>query len=291
MDNIKALRAFMAVAERGSFTAAATHLALSTSSVSRLLADLENWLQTPLLHRTTRTLSLTQAGERYLARCADIVDAWENLQNDAHIARGVPHGTLNIAGSTHPICRLIAPLLPDFLKCYPDVRVHLHMADRAIDLIADGMDAAIRIGSLADSTLLARKCGEIATRLTASPLFLERHEPPTRAKDLESLPCLVDTISREGNVWQLDGPVRVDGPLAVNDGEIVRQMTLAGLGISLLPEFFVNEDIAAGRLVELLPDTARETRGVHILFPAHRHITPAARAFSDHVAAGLSARR
>lgn len=150
MNNVNAMKTFVEVARRGSFAAAARHLELSTSSVSRLVNDLEDWLQTPLLRRTTRNLTLSDAGEQYLVRCEEIVAAWDSLEEDAKA--GTPRGRLHIAGAATPVRKRIVPLLPDFLSAYPDVKIEFHLEDKPVDLIAEGIDIAVRIGTLQDSS-------------------------------------------------------------------------------------------------------------------------------------------
>lgn len=287
MHNVKAMKAFVEVARLGSFAAAAGQLKLSTSSVSRLVIDLEDWLQTPLLRRTTRHLSLTDAGERYLDRCKEIVWAWDNLGKDAKAHTEQPHGTLHVAGAAYPMRKRIAPLLPGFLNAYPDVQLHLHLQDKPVDLISEGIDVAIRIGELDDSSFIARKCGEVALRMTAAPEFLERLGTPKSLDAVPSFPCLIDTTPRHGKRWPIGRRVNVDGAVTANDGEIIRQMTLSGLGISLLPDFFVDRDVEEGRLVPLFSDDLKERIGIYTLLPVRRQITPAARAFADFVAEKL----
>jgi DNA-binding transcriptional LysR family regulator len=283
MHNVKAMKAFVEVTRLGSFAAASRRLKLSTSSVSRLVMDLEDWFQTPLLRRTTRSLTLTDAGVRYFARCEEIVAAWESLGRDAMARTATPQGKLHVAGAAIPMRKRIAPLLPHFLGQNPDVKVELHLADKPVDLIAEGIDIAIRIGELEDSSMIARKCGEISLKLTASPAFLAQLGEPKTLDDLPSFPCLVDLTPRSGRRWAVGRRIPVDGPVAANDGEIIREMTLEGMGISLLPDFFVEDDIAQGRLTNLFADELDERVGIYILLPVRRQITPAARAFADFI--------
>lgn len=287
MGNVKAMRAFVEVTRRGSFASAAAQLGISTSSISRLVQELEDWLGAHLLRRTTRHVTLTDAGEHYLERCREIVAATDDLHRDAKAQAEQPRGKLHIAAAAYPMRKRIAPLLPSFLAAYPDVRLHLHLQDKPVDLIAEGIDVAIRIGDLADSAMIARKCGEVTLRLTAAPEFLDRHGTPKSLDDLPSFPCLVDTTPRHGSRWPIGRRINVDGPVTANDGEIVREMTLAGLGISHLPDFFVEHDIAEGRLISLFPDQLGESVGIYTLFPARRQITAAARAFADFMVAEM----
>jgi DNA-binding transcriptional LysR family regulator len=281
MSNIRAMRAFVAVAKRGSFAAAATHLGISTSSISRLVHELEDWLGTALLRRTTRHVTLTDTGEHYLQRCREIVAATDELFQDAKASSDQPRGRLHVAAAAYPMRKRIAPLLPAFLAGCPDVQLRLHLHDKPVDLIAEGVDVAIRIGDLADSAMIARRCGDVTLRLSAAPAFLAKHGAPKSLDELPSFPCLVDTTPKHGHRWPIGRKIDVDGPVTANDGEIIRQMTLAGLGISYLPDFFVEDDIAAGRLFSLFPEQIVEKVGIYALFPARRQITAAARAFVD----------
>lgn len=287
MHTIKPMQTFVEVAKRGSFAAAAKKLGISTSSASRQVIDLEDWLQTPLFRRTTRSLTLTDEGERYLLKCQEIVAVWEALRADARTRTEQPHGKLHVAGAAYPMRKRIAPMVPDFLAAYPEVSLHLHLQDKPVDLIAEGIDIAIRIGELEDRSLIARKCGDVTLKLTASPDFLASHGSPTSLDELPSFPCLVDATPRHGHRWPIGRRMNVDGPVTANDGEIVRQMTLAGLGISFLPDFFVEDDIAMGRLVNLFAEELCEQIGIYTLLPARRQITPAARAFADFVVGRL----
>ena len=208
MHNVKAMQAFVEAVERGSFAEAARRLKLSTSSVSRLVSDLEDWLRTPLLRRTTRSLTLTDAGELYLERCRHIVSAWNDLGEDARASTNTPRGKLHIAGAAYPMRLRIAPLLPHFLDLYPDVQLELHLHDKPVDLVVEGVDVAIRIGALDDSSLIARKCGDVRLILVASPAFLERQGSPQSLDELPSFPCLIDLTARQVIV----GPLGVEYP-------------------------------------------------------------------------------
>lgn len=288
MSNIKAMRAFVEVVKHGSFVSTAAHLGISTSSISRQVRELEDWLGTALLRRTTHHLALTDAGERYFERCREIVAATDDLHQDAKVQVDQPRGRLHVASAGYPMRKRIAPLLPSFLRNYPDVRLHLHLQDKPVDLTAEGIDVAIRIGDLADSSMIARKCGDVRLQLTAAPAFLAKHGAPKSLDEVPSFPCLVDTVPKHGRRWPIGRKIDVDGPVTANDGEIIREMTLAGLGIAYLPDFFVEDDIAEGRLISLFPEELSERVGIYTVFPARRQMTAAARAFVDFMVENLS---
>lgn len=282
------MRAFVEVARAGSFVAAARRLGASTSSISRLVSDLEAWLNVPLFRRTTRRLSLTDPGRLYLERCAAIVEAADNLKRDAEALSETPGGLLRVTAAASPARHLIAPRVPAFLAAYPAVKLRFELMDRPIDLVGEGMDLAIRIGQLEDSSLVARRIGETRLMLTATPDFLARHGTPDKPGDLRALPCLVDTIPAHDERWPLGEGLVVDGPVFANSGEMIRELTLAGQGLSLLPDFFVREDVDAGRLVSLMEDRLGDAIGIHAVFPPRGQITAAARAFVDFIANSLS---
>ncbi len=290
MDNLKTMKAFIKVAETGSFAAAARELKVSTSTLSRLVVELESWLAMPLIRRTTRSLTLTDAGHRYLDRGRHIISEWEQLATEAQASAEAPRGALHVAGASYPMRMKIAPLLPDFLEAHPDLQVHLHLEEEQVDLVSEGIDIAIRIGELADSSLVVRKCGEVRLKLTAAPDFIDKHGRPTSLNDVPSFPCLVDMTRRYGNRWPIGGRVSIEPALSANDGGIIRELTLAGLGMSLLPDFFVDQDIASGHLVELFPDESIDKMDVFTLLPARRQIIPGARAFADFLFEKLSPR-
>jgi DNA-binding transcriptional LysR family regulator len=287
MNDLKSMRAFVAVARHGSFVAAAKRLGISTSSVSRLIMDLEDWLGTPVLRRSPRQVALTDAGERFLDRCIGILGDVDSLKEDAVALTGTPRGTLNVAAAAHPMQKRISPLIPEFLEMYPDISLNFHLQNEQVDLIAEGIDVAIRIGDLSDSALISRRCGETKLLLTASPGFIDKHGAPETLQAVPSYPCLSDMIASFGRRWPIGRSVEVDGPVSANDGEVIRQMTLAGLGISFLPDFVVEDDIEEGRLISLFPDETNVRLGFYLLYPATRSITSAVRVFVDFISQNL----
>ncbi|WP_323794751.1 LysR family transcriptional regulator [Nisaea sp.] len=287
MNDLKAMRTFVEVARQGSFAAAAKALGLSTSSTSRLVINLEEWLGVQLIRRSPRQVVLTEAGTRFLERCTEIVNATDDLKHEAQGLQERPAGVLNIAAAAHPMRRLIAPLVPIFLQRYPEISLNIRLQNEQIDLLAEGIDVAIRIGHLSDSSLIVRKCGEVVVHLTASPEFIAQHGMPPSIDRVRDYPCLSDMAPSYGRRWPIGQGGEFEGPVTVNDGEIVHQMTLAGLGISLLPDFFVRDDIVAGRLVDLFPEEINFRFGMYLIYSATRNVTPAVRAFVDFIAASL----
>ncbi len=287
MNDPKAMRTFIEVARNESFSASAKRLGMSTSSVSRLVMELEDWLGTPLLRRSPRRVALTDAGARFLDRCVEIVEAADDLRQEARDLTGRPRGSLKVAAAAYPMRKRFGPLIPAFLERYPDINLTFHLQNAPINLIAEGIDVAIRIGHLADSSMIARKCGETALMLTASPAFLAEHGVPSSLEAVPSFPCLSDLAPSYGRRWPIGRQININGPVSANDGDIIRQMTVAGLGLSLLPDFIVEDDLAEGRLTRLFADEIDEWLGIYLVYPAARRITSAVRVFVDFMAENL----
>jgi DNA-binding transcriptional LysR family regulator len=273
----------MEVARLGSFSKAAEKLDLSTSSVSRQVTDFEQWLGASVFQRTTRRVSLTNAGELFLERMQDIAVSIQSLRDEADALVATPRGRLRITAAPFFTRICITPQLPAFLKRYPEVSIEFDLSDASKDIIGEGIDLAIRIANLSDSSLVARQIGEATAVLTASPKFLKQHGVPKTVADLTQLPCLIDTIPGHRHRWPIGPGVGVKGPVSVNSGEIVRDLTLAGLGVSYLPDFFVADDLKKGRLVRVLGDLEQSSIGIYAVFPPRRQIGSAARAFVDHL--------
>jgi DNA-binding transcriptional LysR family regulator len=289
MNDLKSMRTFVEVAKLGSFAAAAKSLGLSTSSVSRLVMELENWLGTPVLRRTPRNVALTNAGEQFLERCIGIIADTDNLQKDAQALTDQPKGNLTIAAAAHPARKLVAPLLPKFISLYPEIKLDLRLHNRAIDLVGEGIDVAIRIGHLPDSSMIAKKCGEVRLLYSASPEFFAKHGHPKSLDALPAYPCIIGVTPTYGRQMPPNPGSKINGPIMANDGEFIRQMTLAGIGISQLPNFFIDEDLEAGDLVSLFEGQFEERMGIYLLYRSSGKITAASRAFIDFIAENLDA--
>jgi len=281
MDLHKSMTLFIEVARMGSLAGAGRKIGLSPPSATRLLNDLEDWLGQPLVRRSTRHLSLTELGARYLPRCIEIVENTEALKSDAARCSERPTGRLRVTAAGIYARRVVSAVIPDFLAQHPSVWVQLDATNRIVDLMAAKMDLAIRVGKLEDSRLVARRIGDTRTVLVASPAFVSRRGQPKHPGDLSDLPCLVDTVPHYGARWPfLDGKI-VKGPAMINDGEIIRDLAVAGMGVAYLPDLLVRDDLRDGRLIELLPEIAARTSGIYAVFPPHDYISAAARAFAD----------
>ncbi|ATE65566.1 LysR family transcriptional regulator [Rhizorhabdus dicambivorans] len=287
MERSGEMEVFARVVQEGGFSAAARTLDLTPSAVSKLIARLEDRLGARLLLRTTRALTLTEEGEAYhhaaLRILRDIDDA------DQQIGGGTVRGRLRVSASI-PFGRMyVAPAIPAFLERHPGLRVDFSLTDDVIDLLAQRTDIAIRMGTLPDSNLIARKLGESRRIVCAAPAYLERCGVPRTPRDLESHECLSFTFRRDRPSW----PFRVDGRdvqqpvsgrLLVNNGDTLRQMAIEGVGIARTGQFHVVEHIAAGRLVPLLEDyNPGDLEPIHAVYTAGGPVPHRVRAFIDHL--------
>ena len=269
------------VARLGSFSGAAEKLNLSTSSVSRQVNEFEQWLGAPVFQRTTRQVSLTNAGEFFIDRLQSISLDIDSLQEEARTLVQSVRGRLRITSALYYTRRRITPYLKGFLERYPELHVEFVLSNSTTDIVGEGIDLAIRIGQLPDSSLVARKIDSVRLILTASPDFLKRYGKPIKPTDLTEMPCLVDTVPAHGKYWFVGKKIRVNSVIEANNGEMIRDLSLQGLGISFLPDFFVDDDLKSGKLVQVLPEFEPDEVGVYAVFPPRRQISPNARAFTD----------
>ena len=292
MDRILQMQTFVAVVDAGSFVGAADRLDLSRAAASRYVAELESRLGVRLLHRTTRRLSLTQEGSTFLARCrtllADIEEAESELNTHVREAVGLLRVNAPVSfGISH-----LAPLWPDFLGLHPRLRLDVTLADRLVDLVEEAYDLAIRISSLENSSLIGRRLATTRIVMCASPAYLERRGIPETPEDLEDHEVIGYSYWSTGDEWQLDGPrgkvvVRTRPRLQANNGDTCRIAAIAGRGIILQPTFLVGQDLAAGALVQLLPEYKPMELGIYAVYPTRRFVAPKVRALMDFLAERL----
>jgi DNA-binding transcriptional LysR family regulator len=283
------MNAFVRVAERGSFAAAAADLGLTPSALSKLVTRIEDRLGVRLLTRTTRKLSLTAEGELFVARSRDILASIEAAEAEVTAASERPRGHLRISVGTAVAKQILGPALPIFLDRYRDITVELHVSDRQVDLVAEQIDVAIRSGALGDSTLVARKVGEATRVICASPLYLEKHGTPRVPADLLRHNCL----TLPGPAWSQwpfhthEGINRlaVSGTFTSDNADLLLDMAVAGLGVARLADFMVARALRDGALVRLLVDShVPESFPIHALTVPGRHRAPRIRAFVDFLA-------
>ena len=260
MIDVEALIAFSAVMDAGSLSGAAERLGQTPSGVSRTIARLEKQLGLTLLHRTTRRLQLTDEGAWLLERARSLLADLANTEAEAAARRSQPAGLVRVNAATPALGHLLAPLVPAFLDAYPLVRLELTSGETVVDLIEERADLAIRIGSLPDSTLNARRLGTSRLRVLAAPAYLERHGAPGSVADLARHRLVGFAAPATLNTWPLahDGAegYTIDPVITASSGETVRHLALAGAGIASLSNFLTRDDLATGRLVPVLEAAA-----------------------------------
>ncbi len=286
MEGFGAIPVFVAVVENSGFSAAARTLGISKSAVSKRINQLEKHLGVRLLHRTTRKLSLTEAGERYFEHAAQALAAAGQAEDAVTELQGEPQGNLKIS-SPMSFGRLhVAPLIPKLLQRYPKLRIDLVMDDRKVDLVAGGFDVAIRAGNLPDSTLIARKLAPVRQVLSASPDYIDRYDRPGTPAELSGHNCVLYSYSSDADKWTLIGEggpeiVTVSGSYQVNNSEALLEALREGIGIGRLPTFVAGPDLKTGRLVKLLESYRLPDFTVYAVFPERQYLPAKVRAFLD----------
>lgn len=290
MDRLAAMQAFVYVVEAGSFVRAAEKLGASTSSTSRLVADLEAHLGARLLNRTTRRLSLTETGQAYYERCMQLLADVEEAEAAAGASAAAPSGRLKLTCPYNLLAQPIAPALAEFSRRHPQVSFDVTVADRVIDLVDEGFDLAVRIGSPGGEQLVARRLGATELVACAAPSYVDRHGTPRVPADLARHSALTYAYVASPFQWRLaDGlgrphEVRVGGLLHANSGELLVAAAVAGMGIVFEPDFVVAPHIARGELRRVLPDWAGPRLDVWAVYPSRRHLSAKVRLFVDYLA-------
>ena len=286
MESFGAIPVFVTVVESGGFSPAAKLLGISKSAVSKRVTQLEEQMGVKLLHRTTRKLSLTEAGEHFFQHARIAHQAAKDAQDAVAQLQGEPQGRLRI-NTPMSFGRLhIAPLIPEFLKRYPKISIEMVMDDKVADLIGEGFDIAIRGGDLPDSSLIARKLAPLRNALCASPEYIEKHGRPIELSQLTDHNCLIFTYSKDIKEWLFikDGQtqsVEVTGNYNVNNSEALREALLQGVGIGRLPTFVAGPDIKSGKLVSLFEEYQMPDKTIYAVFPERQYLPSKVRAFID----------
>jgi len=279
---------FVAVAERQSFTKAAKQLGISVAQVSRNIAELEATLAIKLLYRSTRSVSLTEEGQLYLQHCRHLVSSLEEANRTLANLSATPRGLIKLTapvyyGETH-----IAPLLHQFLLQYPDTELDVQLTNDKLDLVQGSFDLAIRLGTLEDSSLIARKLASRTQYVVASPAYLQHFGTPTQLATLSQHQCLTGTVG----LWRFmqDGKMltyRPQGRLLCNSGVALRDAAIQGLGLVQLPDYYVTDYLADGRLCSVLDAFRQPDDGVWALYPQNRHLSAKVRRLVDFLAVQL----
>jgi DNA-binding transcriptional LysR family regulator len=291
MDRLAAMQALVRVVEAGSFVRAAERLEWSTSSLSRLIADLEEHLGARLLNRTTRRLSLTESGQAFYERSVQLLNDLEEAEALAGQSVAVPRGTIRLTCSYNVATHRLAPAIASFVARYPRVRFDVTVAERIVDLVDEGFDLALRIGRVGSEQLVARKLGETMLVVCAAPAYIERRGAPVKPEDLAAHDTLTYAYAPNARTWQLFDAtgamheVRAGGSLHANNGDMLIAAAVAGLGIVCEPDFLVGAELQSGRLLPLLPGYVGRRADIWAVYPSRRHLSVKVRLFVDHVAA------
>ena len=296
MDTLQNMRVFMRVVETGSFTAAAQQMATTTAHVSRSISDLETHLRTRLLNRTTRRLAMTEAGERYLHRCEQIVAYVDEAEAEARHAQARPAGTLRLHAMSSLAQHYLMSAIARYHEKYPEVFVDLTLSPRMPDLLEEGLDVSMIVSSqLPDSGLISQKLGESRTVVCASPRYLAQRGTPVTIADLADHDCvqLQSPSVLASDRWTFTGEdgehtVTVNGPLRVNGAESLRLSLQEGMGIGLLPAFTALESLRTGSLVRVLPEYSLPVLSVYALYPSRQYLDAKIRAWIELIRAEVT---
>lgn len=284
MDRLQAMEAFVATVDAGSLAAAARQLGVSPPMVGKHIRALEAHLGASLLKRTTRRQSLTELGRTYHERCKRVLGELRQAEASVDALRSAPRGCLRISAPVSFGTQCLSPALVDFLAPHPELSVELILNDRLVDLVADEFDVAVRIGKLADSSLIARRLAPYAMAICAAPSYLARAGTPQSPPDLERHQCLGFTHWKRGSGWRLgpdDNPTPALSRFVSNHGPALRAAALQGFGLVLQPRVLVADDLAAGRLVPVLEKSVPPALPVHLVYPRDRLLLPKLRSFID----------
>ena len=288
MDKLRAITVFRRVIELGSFKAAAEDMSLSKAAISKNINELEDYLKTPLINRTTRKMHITESGQRYYDHVRTILDE-------------LSHADLSIIESAHKLRGLIKvsvpmsmgilqlnPAICEFMQLHPEISVEIIMNDHYVDLVEQGLDVAIRGGGeLQNSSLKSRKLLDMKRVLCASPKYIEQANPLSSLDELNQHNCLVYSLSSSPRRWKFckqDETKSIDlvpGSYVVNNGLALKQAVIAGLGITLTPEIFVDKELKSGELVKLLPEWEAESHALYAIYPYHKEQSQKVRTFID----------
>jgi DNA-binding transcriptional LysR family regulator len=287
MDKLGAIQVFAQVVESGSFARAAERLQVSTSAASRQVADLEAQLQTRLLNRTTRRVSLTESGRAFYERAVQLLADLEEAEQEAARAAVVPRGTIRLTTPVNFGVRHLAPAIAEFLAAHAEVRFDVSLSDRVVDLVEEGFDLAVRVGPPGSENLVARKLGETRLVPCASPQYLAAHPAPKAPEDLAAHNCFTYEYVSPRNVWRFrdatgaERAVRIAGTLHSNNGDLLAEVAARGCGIVFEPAFIVGPDVRAGRLVPLLQEFAPPPAPIYAVYPSRKHLSAKVRRFVE----------
>lgn len=297
MENLSDIAVFVEVVKADSFTTAASELELSRSVVSKYITRLEQRLGVRLLNRTTRRLSLTEAGQRFYEQCQQALTQLENAEGEIHAMQAEPKGLLRISAPSSFGILHLAALMPKFRQACPGLNLELSIADNVIDIVDEGIDIALRIGELPDSTMIAKRIAQCRYVVCASPDYFEQHGKPVTPEDLTGHNCLLFQFWDSPNQWQFISKenqfisVKVRGEIVSNNSLALREIMRSGGGLSMAPTFLVGEDIKKGRLVPVLTDYKIKPVSIYAVYPHRQYLTAKVRAFLEFLAEQIDSDR
>ena len=296
LPDFEGLAIFAKIVETRSFARAATELKLSKATVSKAVSRLETRLGSRLINRTSRRLAVTDAGRHLAERAAHILAEGEAAESETLAQSVSPRGLVRLAAPMSFGVLHIAPLLPEFLGAYPGISVDLHLSDAMVDLIGEGFDAALRIASLPDSSLIARRLCGVETHLLAAPAYLKKHGRPRHPLHLSEHACISYAYQQTSDTWQFKNKtgdaatVRPEGPLRINNGDAMLPVLIAGLGLGVLPDFIADPALADGRLVTVLADWQLPSHALHWVTPPGGPRPARVEALADYLSEKLARR-
>ena len=286
MDTFTAMKVYCSVVENDSLAGAARSLNVSPSVVSKQLSALEDRLGVRLLNRTTRRISVTQEGTAYYERCKRIITDVAEAENSVSSAHAAPRGLLKITAPVTFAHRHLTPHLPKFLDIFPEVEVQVQVNDRVVDLVDEGIDLAIRISQLKDSSLIARRLAPNRRYIAATPEYLKKNGTPNAVDDLKEHRLITWPPGNPLNDWHflingIERIMKVNGAIAVNEGDGILTTLLAGGGLGMTQEFLAGPYVREKKLVPLLEEFVREDNPIYAVYPSNKHLSPKVRAFVD----------
>lgn len=295
MGQLEDMEIFSEIVRAGGITHAADRLNIAPSAVSRRLKDIEARLGVQLMNRTTRQMALTESGRSYLAHADRILSDVEEANNEIMKTGGELSGAVRLAAPLSFGLIHLSALLADFMKLHPQVTLDIDLSDRRVDLVQEGFDLALRIGNLPDSSLRGRKLADIRAVLAASPAFIREHGPFTSAEELNGKPGLVYSRDQQSGQWAFVDPtgkqdkIRVRTMMLCNNGDLMRDAAIGGLGLLRIPSFIIRDALDQGTLEAIMTDHDWGLSGLHLLWPPTRHLSARTRALIDYLAAKLPA--
>ncbi|WP_043616906.1 LysR family transcriptional regulator [Ensifer sp. ZNC0028] len=293
MDLLAAMRSFRRVIELQSFNKAAEELGQSNASISKQVRQLEERLGAVLIVRTTRRMSLSENGRAYFSECCRLLDELDHLERTTSGEAGEINGRLRLNAPLSFGLTVLAPMLARFMALHPQLKVDMTLDDHVLDVVSEGFDVSIRVrATLTDSSLIARRLGDIGQVICAAPSYLADNGTPTTVGDLKSHHCLTYRLADQPGSWRLEGPdgaVMIDLParFVADNSLMLSEMIQAGIGIGVLPSFIAKPLLAEGKLCQLLPGHRLAERGIYVVYPTNRLLLPKVKVFTEFLASEM----